>query len=362
MLDFDGPTPARALRADYETRVSKREGGHLSFEECISRLDHSFLIVTSSHSGERYISVEHPSLRDMLLSHLRGDTDARRRYISLASAFGLAGMIGGIAEFSESETAPQHSVVPVNEEEFDIFLGRLRGVSQSVLTLSEWDLLLTACERLIPQEAGTSAEFTPAMHEFWDLMGEKLPAQRVEPVDLDLEVFALTQRGRIVRAVLDGFSSKRTLENSQRFGADEWVRLLKRFYGLASYLSPPLYPTFTILLCNNLLNSEDSIRLANLIRSAEPLVAKQGITRAVLKEWKDTLDAEAIQLRREGEAFESWDDPNEFDEWHSTSKKFLATAKDFMRWGTTSTCQWHRGAYPGNRICRASAKARARRR
>ena len=165
-------------------------------------------------------------------------------------------------------------------------------------------------------------------------MGEKLPAQRVEPVDLDLEVFALTQRGRIVRAVLDGFSSKRTLENSQRFGADEWVRLLKRFYGLASYLSPPLYPTFTILLCNNLLNSEDSIRLANLIRSAEPLVAKQGITRAVLKEWKDTLDAEAIQLRREGEAFESWDDPNEFDEWHSTSKKFLATAKDFMRWGT----------------------------
>jgi len=33
-------------------------------------------------------------------------------------------MIGGIAEVSERETAPQHSVVPINEEEFEIFLGR----------------------------------------------------------------------------------------------------------------------------------------------------------------------------------------------------------------------------------------------
>jgi len=243
-------------------------------------------------------------------------------------------MIGGIAEVSERETAPQHSVVPINEEEFEIFLGRLRGVSEGVLTLGEWDSLLTACEHLIPQKVETSAEFTPAMRESWGPVGEKPPAERVEPVDLDLEAFGLSHNGKIIHAVLDGFSSKRTLENSQRFHVENWVRLLKRFYGLASYLSPPLYPTFTISLCSDLSNSEDSIRLANLISSAEPLVAKQKISRSVLEEWKSELHAEAVELKHQGEGFERGDDPNEFDEWHSTSKKFLATAKDFMRWGT----------------------------
>jgi len=73
-VDFDGPTAERALRASYEKRISLREGGHLSFKECIDRLDHSFLSVTIVHiaANNLYLS-QHPSLRDMLLLHLRGD-------------------------------------------------------------------------------------------------------------------------------------------------------------------------------------------------------------------------------------------------------------------------------------------------
>jgi energy-coupling factor transporter ATP-binding protein EcfA2 len=336
MLDFDGPTTARTLRAAYERRVSRREGGHLSFEDCVARLDHSFLTVTSSHSGEKYISFEHPSLRDMLLTHLRGDPEARRRYISLASPFGLTGMMGGIAEFSESESTPQHAIVPVDDDEFELFLGRLRGVSQTVLNLNEWDLLLTACERLIPQKTTTSAESAPVMSDFLELLGDTLPAERVEPVDLDLEAFAGSWKGKIIHAVLEGFSSKRTLENGQRFSPDAWVRLLTRFYGLTSYLSPPLYPAFTSSLCDGLSNSADSIRLANLINRAEPLVAKQRITRSVREDWKSELDAEAIALIRQGEGFESTDDPDEFDEWRFTARKLLATSEDFFRWGITA--------------------------
>lgn len=332
MLDFDGPTAPKALRTSYEVRISKREGGHLSFEECIARLDHSFLTVTSSHSGEQYISMQHPSLRDMLLLHLRGDGDARRRYISLASAFGLAGMIGGIAALTESETAPEHSVVPVNEEEFGIFLSRLRTVSQSALTLRDWDLLLSACERLIPRKTEPSAGSTPAMVEFWKLVGDKPRAEMVDPVDLDLQAFGLTWKGRIIQAVLDGCSSKRTFENSRRFGPEEWIRLLIRFYGLASYLSPPLYPSFTALLLDDLSDSVDSIRLANLINSAEPLVAKQRIAPRMFVDWRDELQAKAVELAHQGEAFGPSDDPNEFDAWHSTSEKFLATVEDFVRW------------------------------
>lgn len=334
MLDFDGPTAERALRASYERHISNREGGHLSFKECVDRLDHSFLSVTSSHSGEQFISLQHPSLRDMLLFHLRGNADARRRYISLASPFGLAGMIGGIVDASESEAPPQHSVAPINENEFAIFFGRLHVVSQNVLTLGDWDLLLTACERLIPQKVDADPENMVPMNEFWKLIGKKPPAERVEPVNLDLDAFGLSWKGKIIHAVLEGFSSKRTFENSQRFRAGEWARLLKRFYGLACYLSPPLYPAFTTSLCTDLMYSEDSIRLANLINSAEPLVAKQKISRDLLEEWKGELCAEAIDLKNQGEGFEVGDDPNEFDEWHSTSEKFLATVKDFVRWGT----------------------------
>ena len=57
--------------------------------------------------------------------------------------------------------------------------------------------------------------------------------------------------------------------------------------------------------------------------------------RAALEEWKGELDAEAVELKLEGEGFGPSDDPNEFDEWQSTSKKFLATVKDFVRWGTS---------------------------
>lgn len=332
MLDFEGPIAERELRAAYEMRASKREGGHLSFDDCVARLDHSFLTVAVTHTGERRVSVQHPSLRDMLLLELRGDMDARRRYISLASPFGLAGIIKGIAERSESETAPQHSVVPVNEAEFALFLERLRSVSQDVLTLKDWELLLTACDRLVPRKPKDLAGLPREIIEVWKLTGAL--TEKVEPADVDVEAFARTWTGRIIRSVLEGFSAKRTFENSQRFGAEEWVQLLTLFYTLSSYLSPPIYPTFTKDLCNNLLDSLRSIRLANLIYGAEPLVVKQRITRVTLKEWEDELEAEVNHLTNWGEGFGEGDDPNEYDQWHSITDKLLTTAGDFARrWG-----------------------------
>ena len=72
MLDYSGAILSEELRSTYEERISQRGGSHLSFEESVARLDHSFLSLTTSHQGERYISLQHPSLRDMLLLHLRG--------------------------------------------------------------------------------------------------------------------------------------------------------------------------------------------------------------------------------------------------------------------------------------------------
>jgi hypothetical protein len=330
ILDFEGNVAPRDLRANYEIRVSKRGGGHLSFEECINRLDHSFLTVTSSHGGEQLVSLQHPSLRDMLLLHLRGDADARRRYLALASPSGLAAIIGGISESSEREGAPQHAVVPTNEEEVELFLSRLRGVSQGVLTFREWELLLSGSERLIPTEPKSSSKNISAeLLEFWEMFGDR---QLVEPVNLDLNAFAGGLKGKIIGAVLEGFAARRTLENSQRFKQEDWIRLLTSFYKLTGYLIPPIYPSFTLELCRNLSGSIESIRLANLIYCAEPLVAKQRITRSLIAEWKEELEAEAERLTEEGEAFSSTGNPDEYYQWDSESQTLVTTIEDFCRW------------------------------
>ena len=335
-LDFEGPVLSRALQASYELRVSKGGGRHLSFEECVSRLDHSFITVGSSHSGEIYVSVQHPSLRDMLLLNLRGDVDARGRYIGLATPFALAEIIGGIAERSETDTDPEHAVVPTNEEEFALFLKRLTEVSEGVPSLKEWELLLVACDRLIPQ-IPEEPEPTEDAAEMWRLFGHKPPTKKTEPVDLNLDEFGYSWKGKIIRALLVGFSDRRTMENGGQFGLEDWTRLLSRFYNLSSYLSPPVYPGFTRELCNALTDSVDSIRLANLINNAEPLVAKQRITRTLLDTWKQVVEAEAIELTGHGEAFGHGDDPDEFDEWQSNSKKLLSTVEDFARWGVADS-------------------------
>ena len=168
MLDFDGPTKVGALKQSYDLRLSKREGSHIGFEACVTRLDHSFLSVTSTHDGERYISMQHPSLRDMLLLELRGDVNARRRYISLASAFALGEIIGGIA--SGPQSASQRAVTPTDDQEFAIFLNRLKEVLSQPLSLREWERIFAACERLIPLKPQQTNPTDSSRSHFWDLL------------------------------------------------------------------------------------------------------------------------------------------------------------------------------------------------
>jgi hypothetical protein len=330
-LDFSGPAPAKDLRASYELRVSQSGHRHLSFEECVARLDHSFLSVTVSHDGERQVAVQHPSLSELLLVELRDDAHARKRYFSFANPFGLARVIGGIAEKRESEVQPEHSIVPENDVEFEIFIGRLRGVSQKVLTFRDWDMLLTSAERLLPLKPHS---------EKLDALLSILPpgvssVRKVEPNEMDLQAFSREWKGQIIRAVLEGFASRNTFEKSDVSGPDAWTRLLSTFYRLTAYTTPPIYPSFTVDLCGNLDGSLDSIRLANLVHGSEPVVIKQRISMSRLEEWVHKIESEAEALVEQGEGFSYRDDPDEFDEWDSESKKLLGTVENFAKWGTT---------------------------
>lgn len=330
MLDCDEPASVKDLRSCYESRVAKQGDGRLAFDDALNRLNHSFLVASTTYSGEKRIAFQHPSLRDLLLLELRGDPSARVRYFAMATPFALSGIIGGIANTEELEGEPQHAVVPTNDQEFNAFLNRLQCVSQEVLKLKDWELLLASAERLIPSKPSSMTK-SPLSH-IWRELGIPDAVEFVDPSDIDLSAFATQPSGRIFRAILEGFALRRTFENSQRFSESDWCRLLTKFYRLTMYVSPPVYPTFSGELCQGLSDSIEAISLANEINNREPIVLRQNVGRTRIEEWKERLACDAASLTETGNAFDDTDDPDEFDQWKSDVDELVGTSQDFLRW------------------------------
>ncbi len=259
----------------------------------------------------------------------------------LASPFGVAGIIAGIAQAldgSGEDRDLQHAVVPKNEEEFELVLKRLRDFSRGVLRLRDWEELLSAAERVIPRVQDLSntsdqvGDHTLGM-SLTELASKFVPSKRIEASELDLDTFRQSWSGRILGALLEGFGSMHTFENSQRLSFDDWIRLLTWFYDLSVYLNPPFYPAFTTKLCAMLdAESIDSVRLVNLIQRFEPIVIRQRVSHALLQKWKQTLESESADLAGQRAEFGPSDDPSDYDEWESKAGKFLSTAKAFQEW------------------------------
>ena len=96
LLDFEEDPGLKELEEAYMKR-SNELVRPLPFKEVVSRLRHSFLQLSRSYSRLETADFRHPSLRDMLLEELRDDPGARKRYIELTSAKGLAAMVRGLA-------------------------------------------------------------------------------------------------------------------------------------------------------------------------------------------------------------------------------------------------------------------------
>lgn len=328
MLEFDDQAPIEDLKRSYDNRILNHGGHFLTFEQSVSRLKHSFLRVGTQFTGREFVTMQHPSLRDMLLLQLRRDALARSRYIQLATPFGLASIIGGIGSTLEKDAEPAHAVVPTNPQEFDFFMQRLQSLSKEVLELRDWELLLGMAERLLPARPRQSQPSDPWMRQMRSL-GFETPIERLEASEIDLKVFVTTLSGRIIDSLLRGFASVGTFENNRRFGAEEWLRLLTRFYNLAAYMIPPIYPAFTGSLCESVPASDlESVRLFVLIRQFEPLVAKQRIGSAMVEAMKSLLENAAAELLKRVD-FSEDDDPDEYDYWYNTGDELLGTVDEF---------------------------------
>jgi hypothetical protein len=230
----------------------------------------------------------------------------------------------------ESGGPPEHTIVPNDEGEFDIFLQRLRGVSQRGLNFGDWEMLLASAERLLPLQE-TKDHLVPRSLR---IRKGEMYFRRIEANELDLEAFSHHWKGQTVRALLEGFAARQTFGNRSINGADAWTRLLSPFYRLTRYMAPPIYPAFTSDLSRTLDDMRDSIGLANLLHENEPLVVMQRIPHSTIESWASNLENEAQALIEEG-SFEYGSDPEEFDDWDSRVKEFLRNAREFAGWGKT---------------------------
>jgi hypothetical protein len=339
MLDFDGPTSLAALRGSYDSRSRELGRRRLTFEDSVSRLKHSFLTSSISYQGEELIALQHPSLRDMLLIDLREDASARIRYFQLASTFGLAQTMAALAPRDNEKSLAQHFVVPQTEEEFAVFLDRCQGFCNKVLSLKDWDELLSAAERLIPRRAakpkpnpGSQSDRVARLKEMFAGLSSH---QKVDVHELNLAEFVSTWPGRTMTAVLRSFAAEGTYGNARRLDCESWVRLLTRFYDLCVYSDPPVYPSFTSKLCGELRpESLDCLRLVNLIRRYEPLVIRQKVSPLLIQSLKETLASECTALIAQGADIAVLNDPDFYDTWKSETDQALKSALEFGRWNS----------------------------
>lgn len=294
MLDFNARASLSGVQRAYELRCKQLDHPRLDFDDCVTRLKHSFLRVTTPYSGQEYIDFQHPMLRDMLLSQLRKDDLARRRYIQLASPLGLSNLIRGMALSLRGEKGDDHVLLPRDEEELSILLERLAEVSSGVLPVSDWHAILSATDLLLPR----------------DSRKRKLP-----PAEVDLLRFRDSWAGKIVEAVVGAFGCQETFERNQRYQLANWTFLLEKYYDLAVCLIPPPRAQFVPDLAKNLASAEpeDAIAFATLIQHSEPLVIKQTVPDPLLASWDSYIGTEIEELIWIGENLPTWDEEDDYD-------------------------------------------------
>jgi hypothetical protein len=337
MVDFGVGAPIAEVRQAYEHRRAGSAGRFLAFEECVRRLDHSFLRRTRSYLGNEYLDFQHPSLRDMLLSQLTEDAAARRRYIELASPVGLSSLLQGMAAAEDTGKRAEHTVCPSGDAEVSALISRLEQLREAVLSPREWRGILGAAVLLVPHAS---------------------PGRTVAPADADLEDFVRSAEGMVVAAVLRAFGSEKTFELCREYSLSDWTEALRRYYDAAVYCLPPPRPQYLVQLLANLDDAgiADAISLASLVNEVDPLIVRQCVSDALRHRWDETLKWELEQLVETGEEFPSegddvaWEydlsgyqtDPSadeywylnwdHYDQWYDEANTLLETGREFYEW------------------------------
>ena len=319
MLDFNTFASSNDVQKAYELRCKQLTGRRLNFDDCVRRLEHSFLRVLASFPSHEYLDFQHPSLRDMLLSQLRTDEVARRRYIQIASPLGLSQLIKGVAVSLSGQKEDDHVLTLKSEEEISILIQRLTEVSSSTLIPGDWYAILAAADLLLPRISsptrkptktgsgilpqGSSQTITaPTRH----LLPRSASKNKIPPSEVDdLPRFKDSCQGKIIETILKAFGSSATFERNQRYHLAEWTRLLEKYYELAVYIVPCPRLEFlpTLLKIAKDAEPKDGIAFATLVQRFDPLIIAQTLPIQILASWDTYIKDELERLIDTGNSF-----------------------------------------------------------
>ena len=303
------------VRKAYDVHSRDISGIPLDFDDCVGRLEHSFLRVTASFSGHDQLDFQHPSLRDIMLSRLRDNSTARLRYIELASPTGVSRLIQGTAASLRNDQALDHLVAPRGDEEIQELIGRVGQLSNAVLLPGDWHQILSATQLLLPR----------------DPKGRRLP-----PAEADLAALGHTWQGKLVAAVVAALGDEATYRRSQRYTLAQWSYLLSTYLELATYLVPPKRPDYLHPLMTRVPDAdpEDAIAFATLVRQSDPLLVKQSLSDSLLRSWHDDLKDRLEELIAIGESVEDWDEHPKHIDWVSTDGGQVSMGLDWYDYDT----------------------------
>ena len=331
MLDFSTSALSGDVQKAYELRCKQLIGRRLNFDDCVRRLEHSFLRVVVPFPQYKYLDFQHPSLRDMLLSQLRTNEVARRRYIQIASPLGLAQLVKGVAVSSSGENEHSHILSPEGEDEISILIQRLTELSSATLIRSDWHAILAAAELLLPRISSPTGKSTktgsgiitlgssqtiPTAIEH--LLPHSASKKRIPPSEVDdLPRFKESTQGKIIWTILRAFGSSATFERNQRYHLAEWTMLLEKYYELAVYIMPCPPVEFLPSLLNVAKDAqpEDGIAFATLVQRFDPLIIVQTIPTQTLASWDIYIKGELKSLITTGNDFPTSEEFYNHDYW-----------------------------------------------
>jgi len=289
---------------------------YLPFEQCLDRLKHSFLRVTTHEFWGSYIDFQHPSLRDMLLILLQNEPTVRRQYILLASPQGLYDIIQGIPFFGLSPTDDVHTLIIRDEEELDLLCGRIRNVITDTIPANDQSQLLNSAVTLLPRK------------------NKKI----INAADVDLGRFLKSPSGKVIDALLQALANENTYRNNLTYKLSNWMDILEKFYQLAPYIVPVPHLSYITSLALQMRETDilDGLRFIYLLSVNEPIVFKQVFSQKLAQQWNKSLITKLDEYSGEGEYLDniSTGDKYDYEEKYSAYVNWKEKAEDLLELAT----------------------------
>lgn len=287
---------------------------YLSFERCLSRLEHSFLRKAQGFWGA-HVDFQHPSLRDMLLKLLQDDPKVRLNYILSASPHGLSDIIQGIPYYGREPTEEIHNLVVRNKKELKALQQRLENIVTEIMPSEDHLILINSAEALLPREK----------------------EKTIISSELDLESFQKTPCGKILNTIIHSFANENICRNNKTRKLNEWVKIFIKFYRLVQYVIPIPHLAYLQNLVSQIIKADiiDAIQLFHLMATYEPIFFKQVFSKELADRWKEEIVSRLEDSRNFGDDIDGISTKNreeydekyaEFDDWKSEAEELLENA------------------------------------